>query len=119
MSVEVVWVPVTFKGAKFKAPFVMFAGWTMEQRKAYAKDLCKLREIHKEARYSHFGGIRGLTFRDGVMSRMSQDILLKTLEPIKGNLAKTTEGKLVWLGWDFEKVWLDMQIGMVKVPELF
>jgi hypothetical protein len=119
MSDEIVWVPVTYKGAKFKAPFVMFAGWTMEQRKAYEKDLCKLRELHRQARHTSFGGIRGLILYHGVMSRVSQDTVLKTLAPIKGNLAKTAEGKLVSLGWDFERVWLDMQIGMVKVPELF
>ena len=69
-----------------------------------------------------YSSLKGLIFvmahMEYTISAESASVALRCLDFIKGHYARTPEGEVVELGSEFNLLWLDMQIGMVKVPEL-
>lgn len=117
----VVQVPVKYKGKEFKAPFLLFTGWTIEERRAYAADLRKLR-----IRWEQWGTplcelAEDLVLR-GEITGCSKSVLRKTMEHITGTYLPGHVSRQTELEYStckaFRGQWLDMQIGMVDVPDM-
>lgn len=108
---KVIFVPIMYQGRELKAPFLLFVDWTVEQRKRYANDLRRVRE-----RLNSHGETLGIrvsahdAWAQGLVSRDTSTTINETLAhsgDYDDYFVETLE---------YQRLWLDMQIGMVDVP---
>lgn len=123
-TVNVVHVPVKYEGKELKAPFLLFTGWTVEERRAYARDLRTIRAAWENSQRP-LCYIAGDLSVDGKISDKSAVTLMTMFDDdqIGGYGFLTTyvssvTGLHIRDCKDFRGKWLDMQIGMVDVPDM-
>lgn len=107
---KVIFVPIVYQGRELKAPFLLFVDWTVEQRKRYANDL---REVKHRLSSVSFPGIRVHAHDAWTEGKVCRE----TLNTINGTLAHSGDYDDYFVETlEYQRLWLDMQIGMVDVP---
>lgn len=123
-------VPFKYMGGTVKLPFVLFVGWTSDERIEFANDLRKIKvRVDSELEL----GNKGYICFEASEALHAAEISKRTVEIIGGTLPKYSsmsvevfrQLKAQGLEYDQRQLygvrskWLEMQIGMVDVPEFF
>ena len=123
-------IPVKIEGGIVTLPFILFTGWTLDERRQYAKDL---RYIKTHVDQELAKGGRGFICFEAMEALAKCNIAERSASVLSATLPKGRSlSANVWrqlrtqgIHLDLAKLhnirskWLQMQIGMVDVPEFF
>lgn len=123
-------IPVKIEGGIVTLPFILFTGWTLDERRQYAKDLRYIKHKVDQELAKGNSAFICLELMEALIkcnvSHRTADVLSATL-PKGRSLSINVWRQLKEQGIDVKPAslyavrskWLQMQIGMVDVPEFF